>query len=174
MKTVTIWNSDPIKSLGGYDAAMEYACEAFEKAEISDWGFCAYYDDVGRGDWENFMDDITSASQKAPVRWLVIADLGLWYGSAKGGKVFGDLSAAVREILKDVDEVTITESGTGKTIVTGIHHDGRNTYELRRISQKGISWLENAGRYASRRTQCEHLAKYGSTNGRVAEYLGWR
>lgn len=174
MKTVTIWNSDPIESLGGYDAAMEGARESYEKEEISDREFWDYCDDVGRDNWDYLMDDITSASQKSPVCWLVIADLGLWYGSAKGGKVFGDLSAAVREIMQDVDEITITESGTGKTIVTEIHHDGRNTYELRRVNRKGVSWLENAGRYADRRTQCEHLVKYGSVNGRMAEYLGWR
>jgi len=78
-------------------------------------------------------------------QYVITGILGLWDGKYKcySEKVFTSLKDAIDECRQGVDDIIIYEEKYGKLFVDGLHHDGRNTYEIKELSKKGIKMKEN-------------------------------
>jgi hypothetical protein len=65
---------------------------------------------------------------------------GLWDGRAKGGAVirnFNDLSRA----WANVDYVKIFDN-KGMFSIQGIHHDGTNCWDVKKLTKRGVAYLD--------------------------------
>ena len=90
--------------------------------------------------------------------FLVLADLGLWNGRQKGGKIMGSLLSVLRECSKDSDNIS-WEIKDNNLLITAPHHDGTNYFTVYYITPKGYSWaFRNYGNAMHTSQQChEHL-----------------
>lgn len=70
--------------------------------------------------------------------WLVVADLGLWYGRRSGCRVFCNLQDALFACVGKLDDYTVSEDYRGNVTINGWHHDGHNIYRLYRLSEQGV------------------------------------
>lgn len=175
MKTYLIYTNEIDRAFGSYDEAERFAREALledhDEEEITDdmiWHWL--YDSLDM-DADDFWREVRSHSEGI---WLVIADVGTWQGRYDGGKVFSDLSAALRAVCNDMDDITIEEDARGNVHATGRHHDGTDHYEIYRLSPRGEAWYQASEMYTDRRTLCETLAKpHNRRAGRIRKALGW-
>lgn len=71
--------------------------------------------------------------------YVILADLGLWYGHRDGGKIVKGLWNAISACFEDYNEIY----QDGKRVkVTAHHHDGTNCFEIRELTDKGIEYME--------------------------------
>lgn len=86
--------------------------------------------------------------------YLIIADLGLWFGNRRGGKVVKGLWNAISSTFEDYN--TIYQEG--RTLkVDAIHHDGTNHFEIYELTEKGEEWYNRNNDWRSREDVCETL-----------------
>lgn len=86
--------------------------------------------------------------------YLIIANLGLWFGNRRGGKVVKGLWSAISSTLEDYN--TIYQEG--RTLkVDAIHHDGTNYFEIYELTEKGEEWYNRNNDWRSREDICETL-----------------
>jgi hypothetical protein len=86
--------------------------------------------------------------------YLIIANLGLWFGNRRGGKVVKGLWNAISSTLEDYN--TIYQEG--RTLkVDAIHHDGTNNFEIYELTEKGEEWYNRNNDWRSREDICETL-----------------
>lgn len=143
------WHPDIVENIrqqmldSGYDNAAELS-----EDEVWDWA-----NEEVRFEAESWWASICRAED--PCYWLVIADLGLWNGHHKGGKIFPSLIKALSDCCDNMDDVTIYEDHHGSVTVCGYHHDGRNKYSLYRLSDLGADYYERNKWRLSMQTLCE-------------------
>lgn len=147
-------------SFGSYENAERTAREALledhEAAEITEDMIWRWLYDVMEINSSAFWDEISHV-QDGP--WLVIADIGTWMGRRDGGNIFPSLQSAFASICDHMEYVTIEENNHGGVHATCVHHDGRDHFDLYRLSKRGEQWYANNGHYLDRQTICETLAK---------------
>ena len=86
--------------------------------------------------------------------YLIITNLGLWFGNRRGGKVVKGLWNAISSTLEDYN--TIYQEG--RTLkVDAIHHDGTNHFEIYELTEKGEEWYNRNNDWRSREDICETL-----------------
>lgn len=86
--------------------------------------------------------------------YLIIANLGLWFGNRRGGKVVKGLWNAISSTLEDYN--TIYQEG--RTLrVDATHHDGTNHFEIYELTEKGEEWYNRNNDWRSREDICETL-----------------
>lgn len=75
-----------------------------------------------------------------PVKYyLVIGDLGLWYGTVQGGKIIRGLWRAIRECFEDYNHIY----QKGKRLhVDAIHHDGTNRFQIKELTRRGVEYWQ--------------------------------
>lgn len=116
-----------------------------------------YRADLRNDEWDDLMCECKHVSGE----FLVIADLGLWYGRRRGWKFCSTLSDAIRACVDGMDDIRIVEDGRGKVVLYGYHHDGTNVYEIRKVT----------GEIAS--TTSEKSARKHSRNAHLMHEFGW-
>lgn len=73
---------------------------------------------------------------------VISGSLGLWWGSPSIEEVMCDsLSEAVKKCWGDCDAVQVTSKG-GVVYVVAMHHDGRNCFEIRPLTERGAERME--------------------------------
>lgn len=72
-------------------------------------------------------------------QYIVLANLGLWYGRADGGKIITGLWNAISKCFEDYNE--IYEEG-GRLKVTAHHHDGTNYFQIKELTKRGEEYAE--------------------------------
>ena len=105
--------------------------------------------------WNEIMPEIRAIDGA----FFVTGTLGLWDGPRHVWGIFKTLNAAIQTMYGECDAITITESYRGKCEVQAYHHDGVNTFELRRLN--GIDW------------ETEASAMRHSTNANLRREMGW-
>ena len=175
MKKHIIHTNEIDVSFGSYDAAEEAAREALledhEADEITDDMIWRWLYDIMEINGSEFWHDVERVSDGP---WLVIADIGTWQGRSPGGRIFDTLQAAISTICSNMEYVTITETDRGSVHVTCIHHDGRNHFDVYRLSERGKTWYENHGDYLDRQTVCETLTKpHNRRAPHLRKAFGW-
>lgn len=94
-------------------------------------------------DWENLLTDLRY-SKVNNYKWVVSGTLGLWNGRHEiVPKLFNNLIDALNACFGKCDDIIITKSHS-VIKVTALHHDGRNYFELRALSDLGE---ERANKY---------------------------
>lgn len=175
MRTHIIHTNEIDVSFGSYDAAEETAREALledhEEDEITEDMIWRWIYDVMEVDGSDFWRAVELVSDGP---WLVIADLGTWRGRFPGGRVFDTLRQAVSTICNDMEYVTIEETDRGSVHATCVHHDGRNHFDVYRLSERGKAWYENHGDNLDWQTICETLVKpYNRRAPHLRKAFGW-
>ena len=73
-----------------------------------------------------------------------------------------------------MEYVTIEETDQGSVHATCVHHDGRNHFDVYRLSERGKAWYENHGDYLDWQTICETLAKpHNRRAPHLRKAFGW-
>lgn len=89
--------------------------------------------------------------------YLAIGNVGRWNGTFAAGTIFGcdEFESTFYEMLRDCDEFTISDVN-GNLRIEGVHHDGRVSFEIKGITDKGEAyydrWSEN---WNDQRTESE-------------------
>ena len=107
--------------------------------------------------FNNFVDNCKRVSGE----FLVIADLGLWFGKRHAWKFCSNLYDAIMACLNGMDEWKLVEDERGKVMLYGYHHDGTNVYEIRRC----VGEINNA--------TSESTARKRSRNAHLRKAFGW-
>ena len=104
-------------------------------------------------EWDDFISDCKRVNGE----FLVIADLGLWFGKRHAWKFCSNLYDAIMACLDGMDEWKLVEDSRGKVTLYGYHHDGTNVYEIRRCNAEcGNSISETTARKRSRNAHLMH------------------
>jgi hypothetical protein len=115
--------------------------------------------------WDDFRDEIKHHLKDT---WLVVSgSCGLWNGRAAGGNVVKGWEG-VEQVMYDMDYVTVTDTG-GMLCISCSHHDGSNYWEVRELTDKGLSWYDGHEDELDRRELVEGLF-YGKGLSRNINY----
>lgn len=79
---------------------------------------------------ENFFDDY----------FLITGSVGRWNGRFRGGKVISSLDELIN-CFCECDYITITDEN-GHFYIEASHHDGTNYYEVKRITEAGLEYMQ--------------------------------
>lgn len=139
------------------DEQIDDLIREFTDEPITDTMRWDYRADMRNDDWDDFMDECREIRDD----FLVIADLGLWFGKRHAWKFCSNLTDAIRACLDGMDEFKIVEDDRGKLTIYGYHHDGTNVYELRRVTGEISSAISEA------------TARKRSRNAHLQKMLGW-
>lgn len=152
-------------------------CSFFERpaSEITDDEAYRFANDEVERWIDEIMAEIRTADRNHPSMWVIAAKLGLWNGTFDGGKVFKTLEDAVRAAWDKMDDFEICEDEYGETAMIGHHHDGRNTYHLRRVNKAGAEWYEeNEYEYSARDIVNRLMQPDFSAPANLPYLFGWR
>ena len=108
-----------------------------DNTEISDgelWDEVSFLQEIYWDDERAMMQDFFDGKTL-----LVCGSLGLWDGRFAAGKVisYQDLW----KCWEDCDYIQIYDEG-GHFYITGIHHDGRNCFEVKLLTEKGVEYYD--------------------------------
>ena len=82
-------------------------------------------------------------SNHANMPCVITGSIGLWTGKHKIKPVAcDDIESAINKCANKVDYVIIKQVN-GHLEVTGVHHDGCNTFEIHLLNDKGVCAMEN-------------------------------
>lgn len=124
---------------------------------------------------DDIMAEIRTADKKHSSMWVIAAKIGRWNGTFDGGRVFKTLEDAVRAAWDEMDDFEICEDERGETIMIGHHHDGSNTYHLRRVNDAGSEWYaDNEYEYSDRDIVDLLMMKDFSEPANLPNLFGWR
>ena len=92
-----------------------------------------------------FLDDERSnvefyEKQYGQKTYIILADLGLWDGRAKGGKIIKGLWNAISKCFEDYNRIYEYRR---RLCVDAIHHDGTNHFQIKELTPKGLEYMEN-------------------------------
>lgn len=140
MKTITYLDTTIAPS---YEEYVEW-CELNElepKDENSNdyWDYVYLTRDMDCGD---FWDNLKYSRIDDQYNWIVSGTLGLWQGDRDICQtMFNSLEDAIRKCLGRCDDIIIKKRGS-VIYVTGLHHDGRNNFEIRALTDLGVERFE--------------------------------
>lgn len=121
-----------------------------EYGEDSEWGTPDEVDDSLVSEflqrdweisWEEFEQKMNAFFQENSA--IVVGTVGTWRGALAAGKRVDSLND-LSPIWRDCDYLYIYEE-KGRLFFESTHHDGTNYFELKRLTQRGIDYLENSG-----------------------------
>lgn len=119
-----------------YQECNELTDEEMEEVSDNDiWDFI--YDSLDM-EWDDLFANL-KYSENANKPCVITGTLGLWHGTPTIVPVPCDnIERAIRKCANDMDYV-IVKQVNGHIEVTGVHHDGRNHFEIHILNEKGIS-----------------------------------
>lgn len=137
-----------------FETAKTEYCNLHEinAEEVSDEAVYSFIQSCIEQDWFDFETNIKSLNRQN-VKYLIIADLGLWNGRQKGGSFITGLWNAITSGLYDNIKITDTD---GKLQIETTHHDGANYYTIYELTKKGYDYA-NARNFIHDRKLHEHL-----------------
>ena len=74
--------------------------------------------------------------------WILRGTNGRWDGSHEAGTIFTDFMEMFNKAMKDCDYVKLYDEN-GHFYFQCSHHDGTNCYEIKKLTENGIKYLEN-------------------------------
>lgn len=90
--------------------------------------------------WSDTVFDLTCFFNVSS--WIMIGTVERWNGKFEAGTIFYCFAEMFNEAIKNCDYWKIWDEN-GHLFFQCSHHDGTNRYEIKRITQKGESYLEN-------------------------------
>lgn len=137
-----------------YDEYVEW-CEYNEitpEEEDSDdyWDFVSRTQEIEAHD---FFLNVEDSILNSLCYWLITGSLGLWYGVRDIDMTYEKtLADAIKRCMCSCDDAIIKKRGS-VIYVSGLHHDGRNHFEIRALSDIGLDRLERNGEISIKNRQ---------------------
>lgn len=97
-----------------------------------------FYDEM---DWQDAKCSLEEFFSKNGDSWIAVGKVGLWHGVYPAGTVFEEFDKFFYEAVKDCDYWHLYDEN-GHLYLRCSHHDGTNLFEIRRITDQGIKFLE--------------------------------
>lgn len=138
MKNRIIWDYD----LSNYDRnEMRGVYEECYDETPSDELLEEYIQDTN----DDYLDDIRSEIEYhenncGKKTYVIIGDLGLWYGRVEGGKIIEGLWSVLKQCFEDYNKIY---EENGRLKVTAHHHDGTNFFQIKELTEKGEKYADN-------------------------------
>lgn len=98
-------------------------------------------DEQDRAEWQDFLDELHFMLSEN--KYLLTGACGKWYGPCECGK-FIDSTDDLLYCIQHLDSVRFYDE-SGHLKICGFHHDGEDTYELKRLTDKGAALAEKYG-----------------------------
>lgn len=137
MKIKIIWNYD----LSDYDrdemkGVYEECCDETPSDELLE----EYIQDTNN----DYLDDIRAEIEcheknHDSKTYVIIGNLGLWYGRVEGGKIIEGLWNSLRQCFEDYNKIY---EENGRLKVTAHHHDGTNFFQIKELTKRGEDFAE--------------------------------
>ena len=139
-KTMVLYNNIDTRD---FENMREYLFETYAEEEgwvsideIPDCVVRHELDEEDRRDWKNFICDIDILLSKDT--YLLTGTCGRWNGPAEGGKFIHNIND-LTQCIKHLDYIKIVDEN-GHLKIYGYHHDGSDSYELKRLTKKGYAF----------------------------------
>ena len=107
--------------------------------DVPDDEISAEAEDISRMNWEGFYEDLKYIFNKDC--YLITGICGRWNGPAEGGKFIHSVSELM-DCIKHLDYIKFYDEN-GHFKITGYHHDGRDFYEVKKLTKKGYELAYN-------------------------------
>ena len=101
------------------------------------WDEINFIDEVN---WENEKENLEDFFSEGT--WILRGCVGRWDGNYQAGTIFTDFMEMFYKATRDCDYVHIYDEN-GHLYLRCSHHDGTNLYEIKKLTDKGIEYLEN-------------------------------
>ena len=100
-----------------------------------------YDDDQDTPEWEDVKEELTNFFDDGGT-WILRGTNQCWNGTYGAGTIFTDFISMLATATKDCDYIHLYDQN-GHFHLQCSHHDGTNHYEIKRLTDKGIAYLEN-------------------------------
>ena len=145
-KQVVLYTNE--ESNAQFELTKEYLFETYSEERgwgtVNDVPHSLIYEEIGEQNsinWYDFLTELKKALKDG--YYLLTGKVGRWNGTFDGGKFI----TTVNELLSSIshlDYITITDEN-GHLKIEGSHHDGSDSYELKKLTNKGIEYAERHG-----------------------------
>lgn len=95
--------------------------------------------------------------------------IGTWQGNMLGGFIFNSPDGFYRAINKCDDFAFYDDRG--RLLIECSHHDGRNSYEVKELTEKGLAYLDKHG--DCRETHTKLMRPPYGVNPRLGDFIGY-
>ena len=123
-----------------FDSTKEYLFENYAEEEgwlsMDEIPDCVVYHEIEltqRSEWEDFMADLDFIFSKDT--YLLTGTCGRWNGPVEGGK-FVTSKDELLDCISHLDYIKFYDKN-GHFYIKGYHHDGSDSYEMKRLTKKG-------------------------------------
>lgn len=141
-----IWSSDIHEQLGTTEEIKEqfkehleindYTSEKIEDAMNGDKYLDYAYETV-----DIYLDDEQANVPNDNEFYVIVAQIGRWNGTFAGGKIVRGLWDAINKCKEGEDYAKIFISGKRLTVKTA-NHDGSSYFEIRKLTDRGVEYME--------------------------------
>ena len=142
-KTYVFYNDMETRS---FEATKDYLFETFAEEEgwlsIDEIPDCVVYHEIEleqRSEWDDFMADLDYIFSKDT--YLLTGTCGRWNGPAEAGK-FITSKDELLDCIRHLDFIKFYDKD-GRFYISGYHHDGSDSYEMKRLTKKGYEFANN-------------------------------
>lgn len=142
-KTYVFYNNMETRS---FEATKDYLFETFAEEEgwlsIDEIPDCVVYHEIEleqRSEWDDFMADLDYIFSKDT--YLLTGTCGRWNGPAEGSK-FITSKDELLDCIRHLDYIKFYDKD-GHFYIRGYHHDGSDSYEMKRLTKKGYEFANN-------------------------------
>ena len=142
-KTYVFYNDMETRS---FEATKDYLFETFAEEEgwlsIDEIPDCVVYHEIEleqRSEWDDFMADLDYIFSKDT--YLLTGTCGRWNGPVEGGK-FITSKDELLDCIRHLDYIKFYDKD-GHFYIRGYHHDGSDSYEMKRLTKKGYEFANN-------------------------------
>lgn len=112
-----------------------------EMEDVTDDEIYSFISDSLEMDYDDFFSNL-QFSKFMDTPCVVTGSLGLWHGRHSIiPETFSDIEDAIKKCVENMDYCSIKQV-YGHLEVTGIHHDGSNTFEIHLLNKRGIDASE--------------------------------
>lgn len=110
---------------------------------------------INENDWDFEKENLEKFFNDGST-WILQGYTGKWNGRYTCGTIFDNFFNIYYKAVKDCDYISIYDEN-GHFYIKCSHHDGTNLYEIRKLTQKGIEYLDRwEWNYNDNRTE-EHV-----------------
>lgn len=102
-------------------------------------------------DWETIKEELFAFFDGCSRYYIMQGSAGRWNGKVSAGCVFDDFQKFLSRAVDHMDDVEIYDEN-GRFFVVCFHHDGRNVYEIKAITDQAADYIQD---YSTDKTEEE-------------------
>lgn len=159
MKTITYLDTTRTVSYEEYVECC--SLNGIEPHSENSYDFHDYVYHTHELECDDFWENLRYSKINHQYYWMVTGTLGLWFGTRDIHQtMFNSLEEAISKCLRECDDAIIKKRGS-VIYINALHHDGRNNFEIRALTDLGAERFERLGSISLRnRENIITLPKY--------------